>query len=209
MWRLSIYGDRGLDGVYGDASFAFHFPRPQWNRLISAAHQVYLGYCGNWPNMKASVAAGSDCNMTCTANSVQYCGGKDRLSLYTRSGEGNEYGPSTTSTISSSSSQSLTSIVSTSYVTIIATTSILPPSATITSSTSVSTYSSLPTVSSTSNPSTLRPWLSSSSAWSDYNSTLDFSSTGGRSTSITHGSGQTTPANTIPLTRYVNTPRNH
>lgn len=99
---------------------------------------ISSGYCGNWPNTKANLTTETDCNMTCNANTTQYCGGNNRLSLYTRSVDDNTPKPSIIPhTTHISTSQPMMSVWPTSHITVIVTTNLSSSGMINASSTSV------------------------------------------------------------------------
>lgn len=141
--------------------------------------------------------------MTCIANSTQYCGGNDRLSLYTWSVEDNGQEPSTTviATTQSSSSQFITSVPSMTYVWINATTIIIHPSATnVSSTTSVLESSSLSTASTICSHWTTKAVTRSSNAMTTTKRSSEGSSPRTTSALTTHGSTHTKPTT---LTRSI------
>lgn len=163
--------------------------------LKTTTDLFHSGYCGNLPNAKASLAAGTDCNMTCSANSTQYCGGSNRLSLYTRSVESKAPGPNIGASTLISSSQSPSSTGPSSHNTITVTISISKPPATSSLSMNLTGAPHL---------STLNHANTSISTPSTGTNTSKVSSTRSHSESTTHGSNRsvltTTRTSIISLT---------
>ncbi|OHF03550.1 WSC domain-containing protein [Colletotrichum orchidophilum] len=102
--------------------------------FCSAGNWQYMGveygrecFCGNTPNAGSLPAALTDCNMLCKGNALQYCGAGGRLDLY-------QFSPVSPSSASSTASSPTSTIFSSSSTLVLSTSSVQTISSIVASS---------------------------------------------------------------------------
>lgn len=161
---LGCYNDTSNSRVLQGAQPALGQAPSLENCAQKCAGFTYFGveyanecYCGNTLLNNAAKQAQTDCNMACTGNSLELCGGSGRMGLYQNTGTSSTSSSSaissisTTSTTSSSSTTTESSSTSTSSSSSTTTTTTTTASAPTDASTSTSTTT---TTSSTTSSST-------------------------------------------------------
>ncbi|MCJ1408115.1 hypothetical protein MMC19_002188, partial [Ptychographa xylographoides] len=183
-------------------------------------------YCGNIINAGSVLATGTTpsangCNMLCSGNSTEYCGGRNRLNMYnqivsssTTSSSVVTVSTTTTPTTSTVTTTSATSTTATTTVTTGTTsgsststtssTSTLPLSTT-TTTTSLSSPTSSSTISSSSSSASSSPSLSTTSTIAVTSTTLTTVTTTSPSTTTTSTSTTTTSVPTVAPTTSTST----